>query len=256
MMAQPVSLLLVISASLVVSIAAGVGASIPLLQRQRLAGRLPGAASFAAGVLLGEAFLDLLPDSMGHGLSSANIGGWLMAGVLIFFGIECVLRTAPRMIAATSAGNRFAVVALMDRIGDLSHHVMDGLLIGGAFLAGLPIGIVTVVAIASHEVVRKFGVTGVLLMSGMDPRRAMVIVWLNTLACPLGACVLLMLVHDPRLLSPILALVAGGAVYLACSDFLPSAWQASGINPSPGIAAGMGFGIFVIWACNAFEHLV
>lgn len=256
MTAQPVALLPVISASLVVSIAAGVGASIPLLQRQWITGRLPAAASFAAGVLIGEAFLDLLPDSMDHGLSGATIGKWLMAGVLTFFAIECVLRTAPRMIAAASGGNRLAVVALMDIVGDLSHHTMDGLLIGGAFLEGFPLGIVTVVAIASHEVVRKFGVTGVLLMSGMEPGRAATVVWLNTLACPLGACLLLMLARDPRLLGPILALVAGGAVYLACSDFLPSAWQASGINPSPGIAAGMGFGILMIWACEAIERLV
>jgi zinc transporter ZupT len=56
------------------------------------------------------------------------------------------------------------------------------------------------------------------------------------------------------MLAPILAAAAGGAVYLACSDFLPAAWQASGINPTPGIAGGFGLGIFVIWLCEAIER--
>jgi zinc and cadmium transporter len=249
-------LLVAIGASSTVSAAAGVGASIPLLRRQWIAGRLPAAASFAAGVLIGDAFLHLLPGSLEQGLSPADLGLWLMGGVLIFFSIECLLRLAPRMMATSRGDTQSRVIARMDIVGDVVHHAMDGLLIGGAFLTGIAVGVMTAAAIASHEVVRKFGVAGVLLMSGMPPKRALTIVWLNTLVCPLSACLLLVLARDPHLLAPILAAAAGGAVYLACSDFLPSAWQASDINPSPGIAAGLGLGIFVIWLCEVLEHIV
>jgi zinc and cadmium transporter len=251
-------ILFAVGASSFVSVAAGVGASIPLFRRRWIAGRLPAAASFAAGVLIGDAFLHLLPGSLQQGLSASYLGLWLITGVLIFFSIECILRLAPRMMATARGDKQAFVIARMDIVGDVVHHAMDGLLIGGAFLAGVAVGMMTAAAIASHEVVRKFGVAGVLLMSGMRPKKALVIVWLNTLVCPLTACLLLTLAREPRMLAPmlapILAAAAGGAVYLACSDFLPAAWQASGINPTPGIAGGFGLGIFVIWLCEAIER--
>jgi hypothetical protein len=82
------------------------------------------------------------------------------------------------------------------------------------------------------------------------------VVWLSTLACPFGVFALFELSRNPHLLGPILASAAGGALYLACSDFLPSAWQASGIRPLPGVAAGLALGIGTISMCEVLERFV
>ena len=63
---------------------------VALLSREKLALRISHfLASFAAGVLLGTAFFDLMPEAMEHAEgTNINIFFWTLAGMIIFFFIE------------------------------------------------------------------------------------------------------------------------------------------------------------------------
>ena len=55
------------------------------------------------------------------------------------------------------------------------HNFIDGLVIAGAFVADIKIGIITAIAIALHEIPHKIGDYGVLIFSGHGHKKAILI---------------------------------------------------------------------------------
>lgn len=53
--------------------------------------------------------------------------------------------------------------ARMNLIGDMVHNLMDGIIIGVAFMANTEIGIATTIAVILHEIPQEIGDFGVLL---------------------------------------------------------------------------------------------
>jgi zinc and cadmium transporter len=51
----------------------------------------------------------------------------------------------------------------MNLIGDMVHNLMDGIIIGVAFMANTEIGIATTIAVILHEIPQEIGDFGVLL---------------------------------------------------------------------------------------------
>jgi len=45
----------------------------------------------------------------------------------------------------------------MNLVGDGVHHFIDGLLIGGSYIASIPIGIATTTAVVFHEIPQRMG---------------------------------------------------------------------------------------------------
>jgi zinc and cadmium transporter len=208
---------------------------------------LPWLQAIAAGLLIGDALLHMLPEAIARGMPPSQVGNCLALGVLCLLCIECVVR-------AMSTSSSTAAFARMDIVGDVFHHLVDGIVIGSSFAIDRGLGFVVAVAIMAHELPREMSNAGVLVSGGYTPRRAFVLTIATTLAVPLGALSVALVGHSDIFLGTSLALAAGTTLYLACGDVLPAVWQnvdrKQSFTPMFGAAAGMAF----MWLAAVLDH--
>lgn len=106
-------------------------------------------------------------------------------------------------------------------ISDTLHNFIDGLVIAGSFLISVPVGLITTLAIALHEVPQEIGDYGVLVYGGFDRRHALVLNYLTQTTVVLGGVVGVVLSrHVSGLPTVLLSFAAGHFVYIASSDLI------------------------------------
>jgi len=172
--------------------------------------------SFAAGVLLATAFLDLLPEAVEHGRDK-NVFVVALAAIAVFFLLERTLHGFH-----VHGEDHTAVSGYLILIGDTLHNFIDGAVIATTFLVDPALGVTTTLAVAAHEIPQEIADFGILLRSGFGRRRALVLNVLSGLAAVLGAilCLALQSTIAPYL-SWFMAATAGTFIYIAASDLLP-----------------------------------
>lgn len=174
-------------------------------------------SAFAAGTLLGTAFLDLLPESFEEA-ADPGIFVWVLLGILIFFLLE-------RFIHHHGHGNapeaKRSIVPLII-VGDSVHNFVDGVAIATTFLISIPLGIVTSLAVAAHEIPQEIGDFGLMLNKGVARGRVLKINLISSGAALVGAFLAYM-VRDSieRLLPQVLAVTAGFFIYIAAANLIP-----------------------------------
>jgi zinc and cadmium transporter len=205
--------------SLVGSLASMVGGFI-IVSNQKLADKLSFyAAPFAAGALLGAAFLDLFPEAVE--IDGSHIFKFALLGIVSFFLLEHYLHYFHHHKAHKHEPHSPPSSLII--IGDTIHNAIDGVVIGAAFVVSPSVGIVTTLAVAAHEIPQEIGDFGILLKSGMNRKR--VIFWnvISALATLIAAVYTFNLGANHNLpLGPILGLAAGLFIYIAASDLIPS----------------------------------
>jgi zinc and cadmium transporter len=208
---------------------------------------LPWLQAGAAGLLLGDALLHMLPEAVEHGITVDAAGECLALGTLALLGVECAIR------AIDSAAST-AAFARMNIVGDVFHHLVDGIVIGASFVISQPLGIAVAVAIMAHELPREAGNASVLVAGGYAPTRAFGLSLATTVAIPLGALGMAAIGHAPLFIGTSLALAAGTTVYLALGDVLPGLWQRLGPRDRFTPVLGMGAGVFFMWLAALAER--
>lgn len=190
------------------------------LRRNVLKGGLLVLISFAAGALLGDAFLHLLPEIVEeHGgfPVSASIG--LLGGVIAFFVLEKILHWHHAHIATEEVLHPVAVTNL---VGDALHNLVDGAIVAGAFLSSPKLGIATTLAVALHEIPQEIGDFGILVHAGLTPRRALLLNLLTALTAVIGAMLTLVAASFIEgLETALIPITAGGFIYIASTDLIP-----------------------------------
>lgn len=170
--------------------------------------------SFAAGVLLAAAFLEIIPEGLAEG---ANLI-WVLAGFGLFFLIErgIIIHQCRDEHCDVHAGSYLIAV------GDTIHDFLDGVTIAISFLVSWQLGIVTTLAVILHEIPSGFGSFAVLLAGAASRRFIWIAVIASTVAAPLGALTTYLArdLLEPVLGSLLLA-VAGGFIYVAAVDLIP-----------------------------------
>lgn len=246
-MPAPSDLLAAFAASLAVALASLCARLVVWVPPRRLQGVLPWLQAGAAGLLLGDALLHMLPEAVAQDGNVSHSANALALGVLGLVGTECLIRNR-RVDAAVS------VLARMDWIGDALHHLVDGIVIGAAFAVDRALGMVVALAIIGHELPREVGNAAVLVSAGLAPARAFRWSVATTAAVPLGTLGLLLAGHTPMFVGTSLAVAAGITLYLSCSDILPGLWQnlqhRQRFAPVIGVAAGLAF----MWLATWFDH--
>lgn len=119
--------------------------------------------AFAAGSLIGGAFLHLIPEAAGaRGLDTLTFLA-VLAGFSLFFLLEQFLSwhhehavTAPRR----------APVTYLILLADGLHNFIGGLAIAASFLVSVDVGLVTWLAAAAHEVPQELGDFAILRRGG------------------------------------------------------------------------------------------
>lgn len=196
-----------------------------LLSHQKFAMKISHfLAAFAAGTLLGAAFFDLLPESLEHAQeagSTVDIFLWTLVGIIFFFFIERFLHWFHHHEDYHSDEHTKTTVPLII-VGDTIHNFLDGIVIALTFLVSIPLGIVTTLAVAAHEIPQEIGDFGLLLHKGLSRKKVIVVNIVSACAAFGGAFLAYFLGERIEGILPIaLALTAGFFIYIAVSDLIP-----------------------------------
>src|SRR3989344_690788 len=164
--------------------------------------------SFAVGALLATAFLALLMVVMG--------------GMIGFFLLESlILKFHPHHHEDEDEFHHHATPKLLF-IGDTFHNFIDGVVIAGAFLTNVPLGIVTSLAVAAHELPQEIGDFSVMLHHGWSRAKVLIANIVSSLSNIAGAFLAFFASNylEPRL-PYLLALTSGIFIYIAAADLIP-----------------------------------
>jgi len=172
---------------------------------------------FSAGALIGGAFLHLLPEALEHSVS-INVFSYLIVGFSIFFLLERFLYWRHCHKGKCDVH----IFTYLNLIGDGIHNFIDGLVIAASFIINIPIGIVTTLAVVSHEVPQELGDFGVLVYGGFSKFKALFYNFLSALTAIFGAFTgYFFFPLTENFDAFILSFAAGGFIYIASSDLIP-----------------------------------
>ena len=220
-------LLILLASAAATFISIGLAAIISLGRLSRLVDQL---VSFSVGMLLGSAFLHLLPESLHMGADFHDITATVLVGLLTFFALErlAIFRhdhhheldghDHPHGHDAAVAGKGGSSLL----VGSTIHAFADGVLIAAAFNVDWMLGLITALAIATHEVPQQIGNFFVLLNSGFSKSRALLFNMLTGSGALVGGVLgYFALAQVGGLLPFVLAIAASNFMYIALSDLIP-----------------------------------
>ncbi len=214
----------IITTTFLISLIAFVGAFALFLKEKILEKILLGLVSLSAGALLGGAFLHLLPESV-ISLGVENIL-WIflytLLGFCLFFILEQFLGWHHCHKVKHDKKYKIKPISYLILISDSFHNVIDGIVIAVSFIASVPLGIVTTLAIALHEIPQEIGDFGVLVYGGMEKKKALFLNFVVALTVILGGVIgYLAFESIEGSIMYLLPFAAGNFIYIASSDLIP-----------------------------------
>lgn len=235
----------------VVSLAGGV----LLLAKRRLALKMSHLiASFAAGALLATAFFDLLPEAGEIGGGGTDIYLWVLVGFLTFFLLERFIYWFHHHHEHSKEATKPTVPLIM--VGDTIHNFIDGVVIAATFLVNIPLGVVTSLAVAAHEIPQEIGDFGIMLHRGLPGRKILRFNFFSALMAMAGAILTYFLGDLIKGILPIfLSITAGFFLYIAASDLIPEIHSENRDKFAVWESFLLIFGVFVVWvSIQLLEH--
>jgi Predicted divalent heavy-metal cations transporter len=213
------------------------------------------AVPFAAGSLLAAAFLDLIPEALEGGDDPINVLAIVLVGFLTFFVFGYILNLFHRHGHESAATVHSKKAASMMMTVDLIHTFIDGVVIGVSFLAGPTTGIISAIVVVAHEIPQEIGDFAVMIKSGLNKKRIIVIQILQATTLLPGA-LLAYFLGDRMMngLPVILALTAGFFVHIAASEIIPSMQKERSRRVFYREIIGTVAGSVVIWALILLTH--
>jgi len=205
----------------IVSLISLVGIFTFSLNQTRFKSILNYLVSFAVGALIGDVFIHIIPELAEEGFSQ-TISIYIMSGILFTFVIEKFIHFHHYITSEPGIKKKYEAYTITSLWGDSMHNFVDGLIIGGSFLANLQLGIATTVAVILHEIPTEVGHFGVLIKGGFTKNRALFWNFISALTSFLGVIVTLLIGETVESAVPfLLAFTAGNFIYIAGSDFIP-----------------------------------
>ncbi|MDD5269846.1 MAG: ZIP family metal transporter [Candidatus Omnitrophica bacterium] len=173
---------------------------------------------FAAGGLLGGAFLHIIPESLEKGDDAHTVFMYVIAGFIMFFVLE-------RYFKWRHCHNGVCDIhafSYLNLVGDGIHNFIDGLIIGASFLVSVQFGLVTTFAIVLHEIPQEIGDFGVLIYGGFSKMKALLYNFISASICIGGTVIGFFFADRMAGFSGILLpIAAGGFIYISASDLVP-----------------------------------
>ena len=220
--------------------------------------------SLSAGVLLGTALLDVLPEAFERKASPQSLFLTLLLGLLFFFLLEKaeLYRHSHHHegddhhhhhgFDEQQAGRGGWSVIL----GDSIHNFCDGIIIAAAFLADTRLGVVTSLAIIAHEIPQEVGDYIVLLNAGFSRAKALFYNALSGLAAVAGGIVGYFIVGPWEALFPYLLVVAASSfIYVAVADLIPQLQHRLTLKETVAQLGWLGAGLLiVVLAVSQLHH--
>ncbi|GMQ88547.1 MAG: ZIP family metal transporter [Gammaproteobacteria bacterium] len=223
---------------------------------------LPHLVSFATGTLLGAAFLGLLPHAL-EAVADTDIHVIPMAvlfGLLGFFVLEKLVlwrhcHVDHCEVHAPGQAQKDHSTGTMILIGDGVHNFLDGILIAGAFLTDIHLGVVTSLAVAAHEIPQEVGNFAILLHSGYARGRAFFYNVLSSLTTVVGGLLAYLTLQEMQAALPyVLAVAASSFIYIAVADLIPTLHQRVEGSATVQQVVLITAGILVIYSTHSTLH--
>jgi zinc transporter 7 len=144
---------------------------------------------------------------------------------------------APTPVAPPAASES-RIAGYLNLAADAAHNFTDGLLIGGAYSQGFGVGVSSTLACIMHEVPHEVGDIAILMQAGFSLSAAVRAQLLTAVSAMLGT--LLAVATGKAQASLLLNFTAGGFIYVATVDVLPSLLQ----QPSSALQTAAQLGAF------------
>ena len=253
------TLLYIVAATLVGGVLSVAAAALFALRARE--SDVPMLVSFAIGTLLAAALLEILPHALETAPHPGVVTATLLGGILAFFVLEKLLLWRHAHDAqhepARAHSHAEGRVALMVIVGDSFHNLVDGVIIAGAFLADLELGVVTALAIITHEVPQEVGDFLVLLHSGYSRRRAFAYNLVASAAMLVGGVAAYFALQGLReWIAPLLGIAAASMLYVAIADLIPGLHKRAEPRAAAAQVALILAGIAAVWGVGRLASLL
>ena len=221
--------------------------------------------SLSAGVLLGTALLNILPEAFESKASPQSLFMTLLCGLLFFFLLE---KAELYRHGHHHEGDHHHHHHGFDRhqagrggwtvlLGDSIHNFCDGIIIAAAFLTDTRLGAFTALAIIAHEIPKEVGDYIVLLNAGLSRGKALLYNAVSGMAAVVGGIVGYVVVGPWEALFPYLLVVASSSfIYVAVADLIPQLQHRLSAKDTAAQLAwlAVGLGIVILVASHAHHH--
>ncbi len=212
----------VLGSVLVVSLVSLVGVFTLSFNQKRLRSILSYLVAFAAGALLGDAFIHLLPEAIEQNGFAIETSLSIIAGILVLFIVEKVIHWRHCHIPEEAHMHHAHPFAIVNLFGDAVHNFIDGMVIAAAYLVSFPVGLATTFAVLMHEIPQEIGDFGILIHGGFTVSRALLFNLLTALTSVAGALVVLYLgLEFKESITWLIPFAAGNFIYIAAADLIP-----------------------------------
>ncbi|HYW33196.1 MAG TPA: ZIP family metal transporter [Gemmatimonas sp.] len=216
---------------------------------------LPQLSAFGAGAVFAAAVGHIIPEALAAGTSMPVVALCVAAGYGLFWGIErglaghdhahahgqalgapsahetdrsaeeCVhlhptpanaIAHNPQGVHGADSHRSARALVPMAFLGDALHNLVDGMLIAASFLAGTSAGLLTLLAVALHELPREVGTFSLFVHGGIRPMRAVMYNLLTAVVAMAGAAITLTVGARVTAVGTVLLPVAAGTyLYIA-----------------------------------------
>jgi len=242
------TILLILGSTILISIIAFVGIFTLAANETSLRKILLVLVGFSAGVLMGGAFLHLIPEAS-EASPGINVFLYLLLGFIFFFILEKFLRW--RHCHKDKCD--IHAFSYLNLIGDGVHNFIDGLIIAAAFVTSPQIGMATFMAVAFHEIPQEIGDFGVLIYGGMKRGRALLLNFVVALTVVIGGVLgYLVCGYAEHITIFLLPLAAGGFIYIAASDLIPELHKELDFSRSMTSFVAFLSGIGIMWGAKLY----
>lgn len=231
-----------------ISLLSLIGALILAFRKQLKDSTLLFLVSFSVGGLFGGAFFHLIPEASRTGYTQ-DISIYILLGVFTAFSVERFLKWRHTHEMSTEEHPRS--FAYMSLYGDAFHNLIDGLIIGSAYIYSHSLGVTTTLAVFMHELPQEIGDLSVLLYAGFDKRKALLYNFVTSLTAFLGLILSILLsTHISQFTGILLPFSAGNFIYIAGSDLIPELQKEEKNRYTILQITGIFLGLFLLYHCR------
>jgi len=173
--------------------------------------------SFAAGMLLGAAFLHLMPEAFALRRNDAYV--WALAGLVAFYLLEHLV-----MLHSCVEEDCQAHTELIPIVFGLAiHSLTDGLVVGIGLRAGANLGIVLLLAVAVHKAPDVLATFSILMGLQHTPAQSAWGAFGILMFTPLGLLLGYLTggMMSRPMLGALLSISCGILIYIAAADLIP-----------------------------------
>ncbi|MBD3648178.1 MAG: ZIP family metal transporter [Pseudomonadales bacterium] len=234
----------IIVCGLLMAVVAFVGAFTLLLKDATLKAVLLPLVAFAAGTLIGSAFIFMIPTGLESYGDGRNFYLWVLIGFTTFFGIEQLLHWHH---SHRPGADREQPVTWLILIGDGIHNFVGGVAVAGTFLVDVQLGIMVILAALAHEIPQELGYFAVLIHGGWSKSKALLFNFLSALGF-LGGGLVAYVASSGIDVSFLLPFAAGTFIYIGAADLVPEVNKHESLSASIVNVVAFSAGIMLLWS--------